>query len=148
TFGDTPGSHRFIVTVPGRGYRFVAAVKEADLAPTTVPPGVETANGSNESEPARLHAGLAEATSNAPATPTETASRPARGRARSIVAVAALLVIGVTLAYWRYLGTRPAESTTARPGKSIAVLPFDNLSDDKQNSYFAVAVQDEILTNL
>src|SRR5207253_7852150 len=32
--------------------------------------------------------------------------------------------------------------------KSIAVLPFDNLSDDKQNSYFADGIQDDILTAL
>jgi TolB-like protein/Tfp pilus assembly protein PilF len=34
------------------------------------------------------------------------------------------------------------------PEKSIAVLPFDNLSDDKSNAYFAEGVQDEILTRL
>jgi TolB-like protein/predicted Zn-dependent protease len=34
------------------------------------------------------------------------------------------------------------------PEKSIAVLPFENLSDDKQNSYFADGVQDEILNDL
>jgi len=34
------------------------------------------------------------------------------------------------------------------PEKSIAVLPFGNLSDDKQNAYFADGVQDEILTDL
>src|SRR6185369_16478025 len=34
------------------------------------------------------------------------------------------------------------------PEKSIAVLPFENLSDDKQNAYFAEGVQDEILTKL
>ena len=34
------------------------------------------------------------------------------------------------------------------PEKSIAVLPFENLSDDKQNAFFADGVQDEILTNL
>lgn len=32
--------------------------------------------------------------------------------------------------------------------KSIAVLPFDNLSDDKSNAYFAEGIQDEILTRL
>src|SRR5438132_10514520 len=32
--------------------------------------------------------------------------------------------------------------------KSIAVLPFENLSDEKQNAYFADGVQDEILTDL
>jgi TolB-like protein/Tfp pilus assembly protein PilF len=34
------------------------------------------------------------------------------------------------------------------PDKSIAVLPFENRSDDKQNAYFADGIQDEILTNL
>jgi TolB-like protein/class 3 adenylate cyclase/Tfp pilus assembly protein PilF len=36
----------------------------------------------------------------------------------------------------------------AIPEKSIAVLPFENRSDDKQNAYFAHGIQDEILTNL
>jgi TolB-like protein/cytochrome c-type biogenesis protein CcmH/NrfG len=34
------------------------------------------------------------------------------------------------------------------PEKSVAVLPFDNLSDEKQNAYFAAGVQDEILSDL
>ena len=41
--------------------------------------------------------------------------------------------------------------TGARPSipeKSIAVLPFENLSDDKSNAYFAEGIQDEILTRL
>ena len=37
---------------------------------------------------------------------------------------------------------------TPIPEKSVAVLPFDNLSDEKQNAYFAAGVQDEILSNL
>jgi TolB-like protein len=37
---------------------------------------------------------------------------------------------------------------TEIPAKSIAVLPFDNLSDDKSNAYFAEGIQDEILTRL
>src|SRR5947207_3638468 len=36
----------------------------------------------------------------------------------------------------------------AVPTKSIAVLPFENLSDEKQNAYFTDGVQDEILTDL
>jgi TolB-like protein len=41
----------------------------------------------------------------------------------------------------------PVEAAAA-PEKSIAVLPFENLSDDKANAYFADGVQDEILTDL
>ena len=39
-------------------------------------------------------------------------------------------------------------AATEASAKSIAVLPFENLSDDKQNTYFADGVQDQILTNL
>jgi serine/threonine-protein kinase len=38
--------------------------------------------------------------------------------------------------------------STPIPDKSVAVLPFDNLSDDKQNSFFAAGVQDEIISDL
>jgi TolB-like protein/Flp pilus assembly protein TadD len=41
-----------------------------------------------------------------------------------------------------------AAASSAIPQKSIAVLPFENLSDEKQNAYFAEGVQDEILTRL
>jgi TolB-like protein len=34
------------------------------------------------------------------------------------------------------------------PEKSIAVMPFENLSEDKANAYFADGIQDEILTRL
>ncbi|MFI4970683.1 MAG: hypothetical protein ACHP7D_10800 [Lysobacterales bacterium] len=40
------------------------------------------------------------------------------------------------------------ESVETHNGKSIAVLPFENLSADKDNAYFATGMQDEILTRL
>ena len=43
---------------------------------------------------------------------------------------------------------RHSEAATGIPQKSIAVLPFDNLSRDPDNAYFAEGVQDEILTRL
>ena len=45
-------------------------------------------------------------------------------------------------------GSPSAAGPSAIPQKSIAVLPFENLSDDKANAYFAEGVQDEILTRL
>jgi TolB-like protein/Flp pilus assembly protein TadD len=53
----------------------------------------------------------------------------------------------------RYTGQNSASAThteaaTALPAKSIAVLPFDNLSRDPDNAFFAEGVQDEILTRL
>jgi TolB-like protein/class 3 adenylate cyclase len=43
---------------------------------------------------------------------------------------------------------RRETSATAIPDKSIAVLPFDNLSSDKENAFFAQGIQDEIITTL
>ena len=70
--------------------------------------------------------------------------------------IAALLLSGCALAisftiFLRHRATLSATFEGAAgtiPEKSIAVLPFENLSDDKQNAYFADGVQDEILTNL
>ena len=42
----------------------------------------------------------------------------------------------------------PAPAAVVIPEKSIAVLPFENLSEDKANAYFADGIQDEILTRL
>ena len=42
----------------------------------------------------------------------------------------------------------PVPAPAAAPAKSIAVLPFENLSEDKANAYFATGMQDEILTRL
>jgi eukaryotic-like serine/threonine-protein kinase len=46
------------------------------------------------------------------------------------------------------LGLSGSASNSARPEKSIAVLPFENLSEDKANAYFVEGIQDEILTRL
>ena len=49
----------------------------------------------------------------------------------------------------RYTGRNTASAAgTELPAKSIAVLPFDNLSRDPDNAFFAEGVQDEILTRL
>ena len=45
-------------------------------------------------------------------------------------------------------GGRPPATAGSLPQKSIAVLPFDNLSEEKGNAYFAEGIQDEILTRL
>jgi eukaryotic-like serine/threonine-protein kinase len=60
--------------------------------------------------------------------------------------VLALLVFGVALALPLYWHRNVA--TNLPPGKSIAVLPLENLSEEKENAYFADGIQDELLSNL
>src|SRR6266513_190428 len=74
------------------------------------------------------------------------------------VLIVALLLSAVALAvgfsiFLRWRVPAPNQgfseaSPTAIPEKSIAVLPFENLSEEKANAYFANGIQDEILTRL
>jgi TolB-like protein/tetratricopeptide (TPR) repeat protein/class 3 adenylate cyclase len=72
------------------------------------------------------------------------ASHPSRKNL--LIAVAALVAIGsaIVLVYF----ARHANPGSIAPEKSIAVLPFENLSRDPDNAYFADGIQDEILTRL
>ncbi|HEV2841113.1 MAG TPA: tetratricopeptide repeat protein [Chthoniobacterales bacterium] len=142
-FGETPGSHHYIVTVPGRGYRFVAAVtrREADAEPqsrripeaTIAPAEEKTEPVASVTEPHHRHN-----------------FRPA------LLATAAVLALSVAaLFFWRGRTQNPPEAPakipSARivlPEKSIAVLPFANLSADQENAFFTEGVQEDILTAL
>src|SRR5213080_4257274 len=66
------------------------------------------------------------------------------------VMAAMLLVLAVPLGVmiWRTESERSAPSNAAPPEKSIAVLPFSNLSKEQENAFFADGVQDEILSDL
>src|SRR5438128_1029203 len=61
---------------------------------------------------------------------------------------AALLVLGAIIAGVFFFARRPTTSALRVLDKSIAVLPFENRSEDKANAYFTDGVQDEILTYL
>ena len=77
------------------------------------------------------------------------ALRKQRARVRwAEVAAALLLLVGIAAAFV-LVSKKSARSTTSIvPEKSIAVLPFENLSEEKANAFFTEGVQDEILTHL
>ena len=71
--------------------------------------------------------------------PPSPANRRPTGRKLDFVIIGALLVVIGVLAWQRF--------TPARE-KSIAVLPFENLSSEKENAFLADGIQDDLLTNL
>src|SRR5204863_3140700 len=71
-----------------------------------------------------------------------------RTRLRWVATAAALLVLAAVVAGVAMLSRYSVRSTLAVPEKSIAVLPFENLSEEKTNAYFADGTQNEILTRL
>src|SRR5512132_3608272 len=76
------------------------------------------------------------------------AVRKHRAHVRWAEIAAALLVLGAIIAGVFFLARRPTTSALRVLDKSIAVLPFENRSEDKANAYFTDGVQDEILTDL
>jgi TolB-like protein/cytochrome c-type biogenesis protein CcmH/NrfG len=73
-------------------------------------------------------------------------ARKSAGRIFNFTIIGVLLLLVAVLIY----GRLPFHSSSGEPipEKSIAVLPFANFSDDKQNAYFADGIQDDILTSL
>src|SRR6266480_1418833 len=71
-----------------------------------------------------------------------------RTRLRWAAMTAVLLVAGAIVAGIAMFSRYRVGSTVPAPEKSIAVLPFENRSEDKANAYFADGIQDEILTRL
>jgi TolB-like protein/Tfp pilus assembly protein PilF len=70
----------------------------------------------------------------------------ATGRILDFIIIGALLLVIAMLIVGRFPFYRQTGGSISQ--KSIAVLPFENLSEDKANAYFADGIQDEILTRL
>ena len=79
-------------------------------------------------------------------TPHETMT-PRTGRKIDFVIIGVFALVIALLLYDRYRPGKTSSSSNARQ-KSIAILPFENLSEEKANAYFAEGIQDEILTKL
>jgi TolB-like protein/DNA-binding winged helix-turn-helix (wHTH) protein/Flp pilus assembly protein TadD len=126
---DSADSPRFVETLPRRGYRFVATVETSRVP---APPALEA--------------------------PPRTASPPVEGEARAkrggvrlrswgvaTAVAAAVLMSGLAATgKWRHL-RGPLASV---PIRSLAVLPFENLTGDAEQDYFADGMTDSLITSL
>ena len=134
--GDEPREPRYIAGLRGRGYQLIAAVKELGTEPAASAPAVE------------LPVPLSKAR-------------------RNWLVLTAMLAVGASMAYlvadrfWLLLHTdTPGGDTALRvtaepvaaafnpPPYSIAVLPFVNLSGDKEQEYFSDGLTEELLNSL
>ena len=120
--GERPDDHRYVVTVPGRGYRFVAQV---------------TTSVFEEPQPAALE-------------PVEQTSALRPAKRKMLAASAAAMVVLAGVAFWLLQGSRHAErSAPIEPTQlSIAVMPFVDMSEAHDQAYFAEGLSEEILNLL
>ena len=143
-FGETPGSHGYIVTVPGRGYRFVAQVREQtdnDSAPVTAEQATRPTSPGNRGEAATAK--------GRPRLPGKTGG-PLALAALGVVVAAAFLARGPGAAWLDKHGIGAALPATA-PGKvpetahSIAVLPFRPLGSEMNNELLGLGMADAVI---
>jgi TolB-like protein/Tfp pilus assembly protein PilF len=80
--------------------------------------------------------------------PLKLAAQKRRTRMRWAAMTTALLTLAAIIGGIAMFSRNRTQSMLVVPEKSIALLPFENLSEDKANAYFAEGIQDEILTRL
>lgn len=116
---DSPEAPAFVETVPGKGYRFIAAIE----SPKPLEPPRPT-----EIEPPPVVHAIPE-------------SAPRNVRYRLPLALAAIALVAV--AAWTWRGTTSAVSSV-----TLAVLPFENLSGDPDREYLAEGLAEETIASL
>lgn len=117
---DSPEQPRFLETVVGKGYRFVAAVHTNGMA----------------EEQAQDEGNLRDTARTAPKLPP---------RKAWIAGAAAVVLLGASIGLWR---TTRAGKTSAQKIRSVAVLPLENMSGEPQQEIFADGMTDELTTML
>lgn len=147
--GESPGDHQYIVTLPGRGYRFVAEVRES---------------WENEQHPAATESSerkvLAGRTDSLQPPSTDHSTLPTSARrasagaewprsARFWLGVGTVLaLIGVAMGLTLVSRDGPNRGQNPGPIWSVAVLPFENLSGDPAQEYLSDGLTEALETDL
>jgi adenylate cyclase len=137
-FGDNAKNSVIIETVPKKGYRLICPVS---IAPSTPPPAKND------------HPDTAATAAERPPEPEHSRSAPAaRATLKPLLAIAAavLAIVVFFYLYDRYTAetVKPAGKAAASDQFVIAVLPFKNISDDKQQDYFSDGITVDLITDL
>ena len=155
---DDGAEHRYILTVPRRGYRFVAEVRPctevvasalpvpeppmsaADITSEAMPPGSTITAAAGQTPAVALASSAAIAPSVAPAT----TAVPARTRIAWAVAIIATLVAIIAIQFWK----KASPANDIANEKSIAVLPFVNFSGAREDEFFSDGITEDMVTQL
>jgi TolB-like protein/DNA-binding winged helix-turn-helix (wHTH) protein/Tfp pilus assembly protein PilF len=144
---DSSENPRFIETLPRRGYRFVAPVEEKSAS-------VNEPTAAQAGEAGALQGGYSKVD---PASPPlllafpAVAAKPDKRVQRPMLVTATLSVLAIVLACafaFRYLKKPSLATATSSQLTSLVVLPFENLSADKDQAYFADGMTDELIAHL
>lgn len=144
---DSSDNPRFIETLPRHGYRFIASIEELD---GSAPEGAEESRSSATREVA------SQASEPGPAIPFPAGRAGADVGPRRIASrlalilgsLLALLVIALIGVRMRLDRNGLGANSQSDQIKSLVVLPFENLSGDKEQQYFTDGMTDELIAHL
>jgi DNA-binding winged helix-turn-helix (wHTH) protein/TolB-like protein/Tfp pilus assembly protein PilF len=119
TLGENPNNHRFIVTEPGKGYRFVAPVTAAGDEPYA-----EESVGETPSVDRPNHFKFA------------------------LAAVLGIVLVGGAVYLWNKSATPDSQPASASEVKAIAVLPFHSIESNDEGELLGIGMADAVITRL
>jgi DNA-binding winged helix-turn-helix (wHTH) protein/TolB-like protein/tetratricopeptide (TPR) repeat protein len=128
--GESPGEDRYIATVSGRGYRFVATVNGSPEPIQDVPFLVDK-----------------EDNGRALLTPAEPARAALRWHKQYLIWAFGLLVVLAAFSYNVHRNQTPKAPSTAGP-RSLAILPFQSLRREAASDFLGVSLADAVITKL
>jgi TolB-like protein/DNA-binding winged helix-turn-helix (wHTH) protein/tetratricopeptide (TPR) repeat protein len=144
-FGETPGSHSYIVTVPGRGYRFVAKVRER------TDDGSATAQAEQATTPTSPENGMEPATEKASQHLHVKVDTPLAFAVLGVILLAAAVISRGPIIRWleqHRVGSASPETssgTEAERVHSVAVLPFEPLGQDMNEELLGLGMADAVI---
>jgi DNA-binding winged helix-turn-helix (wHTH) protein/TolB-like protein/Tfp pilus assembly protein PilF len=145
-FGEKPGEHRFIVTVPGQGYRFVPEVSEVLTSEFEDSNSIEPAKGLSAS-PTESYSGDNTPTGDRPKVENREPESAGLKKKRlppavifAAIVAGSLLLLLLGFYFWRPVADAPI--------KTIAVLPFKPLVPEKRNEALEMGMADTLISKL
>src|SRR6266851_4612679 len=149
---DDPDAPRFVVTVPAKGYRFIAPIREE--GPTAPVPAAGLVSAVLEASP------TADAVDPSSTTITKADMPLQKERRRGILwSIGGIALVIAVIVLIEQVSLRPPTTTASIPPAqspalplpdkpSIAVLPFTNMSGDREQEYFSDGITEDLITAL
>ena len=149
--GESPNKHEYIVTIPGRGYRFVANAREtwdADLG-SAAKERAESQLMTEKEEEIIPKPDIGQAFEQKDARIKDWKARAGSWRPTPAFIVIVVLLAGLVVAvFYLWTSRQPGSSEPGAAVRSIAVLPFNLLSQGGSDEYLGVGMADALITKL
>jgi TolB-like protein/DNA-binding winged helix-turn-helix (wHTH) protein len=146
--GDDPRQPRYIATVPRLGYRMLAAVSPWEGPSKNGYAASEFTAGSDAEPPVPAKLSTPAETSTPSEGSTRSSVLPKRWLVVAISLIVCVAVAGFLFLRWRSAGARNVSDSVAQTQKSIAVLPFLDLTAGMKEEEFADGMTEELIDKL